>query len=108
MVLKISNCLFEIISETNENVFWITTCTIYGFGYLQKAISISDYFANRIELGELDDQQMIDIIVKRHRVSGYDLFFEAREADLLKQKFSKTFRRTKTSSIRKKLFFNVK
>ena len=56
MVLKILKLLFEIISKTNENVFWITTCTIYGYGYLQKAISISDYFANQIELVILDDQ----------------------------------------------------
>lgn len=96
--------LFELISKTNENVFWITTCTIYSYKYLQKAISISEYFANQIELENLDDKQMIDIIVKRHRVSGYDLYFEASEADLSNKNFLKLSEEERQVEVEKNYF----
>ena len=68
--------LFDLIAETNENVFWMLTCTVYSWRYLQKTIIISDYFANEIEMKRLSDNQIIDIILKRHRVSGYDICYE--------------------------------
>lgn len=81
--------LFELMSESNANVFWITTCTVYGYRYLQKTISIADYFANPIELENLDDNQIIEIILKRHRVSGYDLLFEASENIISNKNYQK-------------------
>ena len=99
--------LFELMSETNENVFWITTCTIYGYRYLQKTISISDYFTNHIELGDLDDKQIVDIILKRHRVSGYDLFFEADENIILNKKFQKLSDDEKQIQLEKNYFSNL-
>ena len=99
--------LFELMSETNENVFWITTCTIYGYRYLQKTVSISDYFTNRIELGDLNDKQIIDIIIKRHRVSGYDLFFEADESIILNKKFQKLSDDEKQIQLEKSYFSNL-
>ncbi|MBT8386305.1 MAG: ATP-binding protein, partial [Ignavibacteria bacterium] len=81
--------LFELMSETNDNVFWITTCTVYCYRYLQKTISIADYFANEVELGELSDKQIIDIVLKRHRVSGYDIYFEASDNFRSNKKFQK-------------------
>ncbi len=96
--------LFELISATNQNVFWITTCTIYGYNYLQKTISISDYFANHIELGDLSDQQIIDIIVKRHRVSGYDLNFIADESITANKKYQKLSDEEKLGYLEKNYF----
>lgn len=99
--------LFELMSETNENVFWITTCTVYGYRYLQKTISISDYFTNHIELGDLNDKQIIDIILKRHRVSGYDLYFEAEESILSNKKFQKLSDDEKQIQLEKDYFSNL-
>jgi hypothetical protein len=65
------------MSETHENVLWITTCTVYAYRYLHKTISIADYFASEVELGELKNKQIIDLVLKRHRISGYDIYFEA-------------------------------
>ena len=44
--------LFEIISKTNKNIFWICTCTLHAWNYLNKAISIEEYFGHVIKLGE--------------------------------------------------------
>jgi hypothetical protein len=96
--------LFELISETNENVFWITTCTIYGYRYLQKTISITDYFANEVELGELDYNQIIDIILKRHRVSGYDIYFEEPESFHSNKNFQKLSDEEKQAQLEKNYF----
>ena len=96
--------LFELISATNQNVFWITTCTIYGYNYLQKTISISDYFVNHIELGDLSDQQIIDIILKRHRVSGYDLNFIADESITANKKYQKLSDEEKQGFLEKNYF----
>lgn len=73
------NCLkmfFELISKTNQNVFWIVTSTLYAWEYLSKTMNVPDYFGYNIRLEQLTGDQMIDIILKRHRISGYNIYFE--------------------------------
>ncbi|QQS37779.1 MAG: hypothetical protein IPM56_07475 [Ignavibacteriales bacterium] len=85
-VLKI---FFEIISKTNKNTFWISTCTLYGWIYIDKTIHAPDYFGHVIHLDKLNEEQIINLVTKRHRVSGYDIEYEADE-NILK---SKSFRK---------------
>ena len=96
--------LFELMSETNENIFWITTCTLYGYRYLQKTISVADYFAYEVEFGELIDKQIIDIILKRHRVSGYDIYFDAPESVRSNKKFQRLLDDEKQAELEKTYF----
>lgn len=73
------NCiklLFDLISQTGRKIFWLTSCTIYSWEYLNKTIQIEDYFAYTIKLTELSAETIKNIILKRHRVSGYDIFFQ--------------------------------
>jgi len=65
--------LFEIISKTNKSIFWICTCTLHAWNYLNKAVSIEEYFGHVIKLGDFSNEELIEIIKKRHRVSGYDI-----------------------------------
>jgi len=81
--------LFEIISKTNKNVFWIITSNLYAWEYLGKVMDVSDYFGYQVKLGQLDNQQMIDIILRRHRISGYNLHFEREDSELVKRKYKK-------------------
>jgi len=67
--------LFELVSKTNSNVFWLTSCTLYAYEYLQKTLDISDYFAYIVRIDNINDQTMIDEIMRRHRISGYDINF---------------------------------
>ncbi len=65
--------LFDLISETSTNVFWIIEVTTYTYDYLEKTIRISSYFKNKILLQSITDEQMVNLVMKRHRVSGYNL-----------------------------------
>jgi hypothetical protein len=81
--------LFQLISSTSKNVFWVTTTTIYTWQYLVKAIGIGDFFSYSIELGELTKDQIVNIIWKRNRISGYSILFEPSESLLNDKKFIK-------------------
>jgi len=78
--------LFEIISHTNKKVFWICTCTQHAWNYLNKVLSIGEYFAYVVPLEEFDNDEMIDIVQKRHNVSGYGLQFLPGKSDLNNRK----------------------
>ena len=81
--------LFEVISKTNKNVFWIITSNFYSWEYLSKVMDISDYFGYKVQLEQLDNKLMIDIILKRHRISGYNIYFEPENPELIKRKYKK-------------------
>ncbi|WP_020527626.1 ATP-binding protein [Flexithrix dorotheae] len=66
----------ELMSKTNKKHFWICTCTVYAWNYLDKALDISDYFGYTIRLKELTSQKIADIILKRHKMSGYNIFYK--------------------------------
>lgn len=67
--------LFDLISETAHHIFWVIEVTTYTYEFLQKTIQISSYFKNRICLLSLGDEMIVNLIMKRHRVSGYNLEF---------------------------------
>lgn len=63
------------ISDSNEAVFWLITCQKQAWDYLDKILSISDYFAYHIRLPEFSKESLIKIIERRHNISGYRLMF---------------------------------
>jgi hypothetical protein len=69
--------LFELISATSGNIFWIVEFTEYAWNYLQKTHTISAYFKYHIPLSSLRNNQIVNLIMKRHKVSGYRLQFVA-------------------------------
>ena len=86
---KCLKILFEVISKTNDKVFWLCSCTLYTWRYLDKAIRISDYFEYIIELQSIEHQKLKEVILKRHRVSGYQVVYESSVEDRQKKKFQK-------------------
>ena len=81
--------LLRLMSNTNKKVFWITSCTSYTWNYLNKALNIGDYFGYINYLEGLKDEQIIQVILKRHRVSGYNIYFEATPVDRHSRKYKK-------------------
>ncbi|MEO1435146.1 MAG: hypothetical protein AAFV80_06380 [Bacteroidota bacterium] len=67
--------LFELISATNRNVFWLCSCALHSWEYLDKTIKISDFVAYAIHITNLKNEEIIETILKRHRVSGYNVTF---------------------------------
>ncbi|MCB0801550.1 MAG: hypothetical protein KDB74_00505 [Flavobacteriales bacterium] len=99
------NLLFELISISSENVFWLVEITSYTYKYLEKTIGIERYFRYNIELKELSNQQIINLIMKRHRVSGYNLEFEASDLTGLEIRKQKMKSPQEKQALLKELFF---
>jgi len=81
--------LMLLISETNKEVMWITTTTRYGWLFLDRVLNVSDYFTHTVESDNLVEEQIEQVILKRHRASGYQLHFLADE----NTKKSRTFKK---------------
>lgn len=68
--------LLYVISETKESIFWIVSCSLYAWKYLNSTFSVEDYFSHTIRTDTLNAQQIEAVIMNRHRSSGYELAFE--------------------------------
>lgn len=67
------------MSRTCGTVYWLNTCTLYSWRYLEKTLGLSKFFQQSHFLDRLSRETIETIILKRHRVSGYGLRFEASE-----------------------------
>lgn len=81
--------LCQIIANTGKNVYWVTTFTLYSWQYLSKTIQIQDFFSYVVQMGALSDAQIVNLIWKRNRISGFNIEFEPDEALLKDKKFRK-------------------
>ncbi|MGB3848817.1 MAG: hypothetical protein WA958_02520 [Tunicatimonas sp.] len=81
--------LFELISRTHKQVFWLCACTCYAWDFLNKTTHISDYFEYIIPLENISSEQLQEAILKRHRVSGYHIQYTGAVAGRLRKKFQK-------------------
>jgi hypothetical protein len=77
------------ISRTHKRIYWIVSCSLYSWQYLDKVIQISKYFKRTIVLGQLSKADIENIILKRHRVSGYKLHFEIPQKLMSSRRFRK-------------------
>lgn len=67
--------ILKHISDTNSRVFWLTTCHLYSWDYLDKTVGISDYFGYHVRLPDFTDEELTKTILRRHNISGYRLMF---------------------------------
>ncbi|MGD9899780.1 MAG: hypothetical protein AB7T22_11710, partial [Calditrichaceae bacterium] len=95
-----------IVSRTYGKIFWLVSCTLYSWNYLDKVINISRFFNKEIFLGPLPMAELQSIILKRHRVSGYNLEFEDNESIRSNRKFKKLTSDKDRQNFLKTLFFN--
>ncbi len=95
---------FELISKTNKNIFWITAVTYYAWEYLNKTLMIADYFGYVVKMAGLKDEEIIEIITRRHRVSGYKIVYEPAAEDLNSKAFKKLDSRGRQEYLRKEYF----
>jgi hypothetical protein len=93
------------VSRTHKRVYWIISCSLYSWQYLDKVIQISKYFKRTIVLGQLSKTDIENIILKRHRVSGYKLHFEIPEKLRSSRRFRKQTSERELQSQCKNLLF---
>ena len=73
------NCIHKLLSfivSTNKLAFWICSVSLHAFNYLDKTISLKEYFDYLVELHHLSSEEVRNIVLKRHRLSGYILQYE--------------------------------
>ncbi|MDD4360886.1 MAG: ATP-binding protein [Bacteroidales bacterium] len=100
-VLKL---LFSIISASSKTVFWICSCGQYSADYLNKTIGLYGYFPVLIQMRTLELERIIEIILLRHRASGYDLRFIPSNLDLADKRFTKTEEQLQQEILKTKYF----
>jgi ABC-type branched-subunit amino acid transport system ATPase component len=69
-------CFLLILSRTSQKIFWIVTSSRYAWNYLNKVIRTAEYFTEIIYCDELKQNEIYDLIMHRHSMSGYELYFE--------------------------------
>jgi hypothetical protein len=77
----------QIISATSRHIYWLTTANVYGWLYLKKSVHLHDFFGYIIELQTLSDSEIVDVILRRHIASGYNLRYEISEDGKAGKKF---------------------
>lgn len=100
--------IFDIVARTRKNIFWIFTCNIYSWNYLDRAISIKDYFTDVIKLGDLSEEELKTIILKRHGISGYNLKFLPGEEIKIAKSFNKLNDEEKQEYLSRNFYKNLK
>ena len=96
--------MIEIITSTHKQVFWIVTLSSYACQYLEKSIQISAYFSYPVSLEGFTGGQISDLVIKRNRISGFRIIFEAGEADLRDKKFQRLDEQGKQEYLKKRFF----
>jgi len=94
----------EILTRTNQNIFWITTINQYCYQYLVKTSGIDDCFSYNITLKPLKPDQVTSMLLKRHRVSGFSLVFKPHKIDRKHSKFKKMDEREQQVYLQKEYF----
>jgi len=101
------NMLFELISATERKVFWLVEFTTYAWDFLSKTISINRYFKSVVQLKKMTEEQIVNIIMKRHRVSGYDIVFDSSHFSLAEQNKAAKLNPEKREAYLKEQYFKA-
>ncbi len=103
---ELLNKFISLIYNTGDKVHWIFTCTLYSWEYLDKALNISKHFQSIISLSGIAENDLENIIMKRHRITGYQLEFLAPENIIKTRQYKKLKSRDDQQNYLKRYFFN--
>ena len=99
--------LLQIMSGTSKKIFWISSCHTYTWHYLDKTLEISDFFGYINFLEGLKDEQIVQAIVKRHQMSGYNIRFEPSPEIRLSRKYRKLPEPEKQDYLKNQFFMSL-
>lgn len=69
-----------IMSSTMDKLFWIVSCSRYSWDFFKKISEADQYFSHIAFTDMLDESEIREAILTRHKSSGYDLYFEPDES----------------------------
>ena len=67
--------LLLLISKTRRNMFWIVSCGRYAWEYLETVTKISSFYKRIIHLEDLSTDELKEMILSRHQISGYGIHY---------------------------------
>ena len=65
-----------IMSVTTDKLFWIVSCSRYSWEFFKKMSDADQYFSHVVFTDQLDENEIREAILNRHKSSGYELYFE--------------------------------
>jgi len=65
-----------IMSSTMDKLFWIVSCSRYSWEFFKKISDADQYFSHVVFTDRLDESEIREAILSRHKSSGYELYFE--------------------------------
>ena len=65
-----------MVGETSDSVLWILSMNTHAWRFLDSVMQVSDTFTHVLPLRPLDPSELENLIMTRHRVSGYRLVFD--------------------------------
>ena len=69
-----------IMSSTMDKLFWMVSCSRYSWEYFKKISEADQYFSHVVFTDRLDESEIKEAILSRHKSSGYELYFEPDES----------------------------
>jgi len=65
-----------IMSSTTDKLFWMVSCSRYSWEFFKKISDADQYFSHAVFTDQLDESEIREAILSRHKSSGYELHFE--------------------------------
>ncbi|HCD53521.1 MAG TPA: hypothetical protein DEQ34_13820 [Balneolaceae bacterium] len=81
--------LMYLISATKKEVLWVVSASRYAWEFLDVALKVSDYFTHSIKADGLSEQEIRELILRRQKASGYQLWFNADETTQKSRSYQK-------------------
>ncbi len=94
------------LMNTRYKVFWVVTSGHYAWEYLDRFIKISDNFIRVLFLEVFSREELEEVVLKRHQVSGYRLVFKDNERILKNRQYRKMALQEDRQNFLHNLFFN--
>jgi len=78
-----------IVSSTSKNIFWVCSIGKHPWTFINNSFELDRIFFSKIDISVLHRNDIRNIILNRHSVTGYSLFFKTDEFGELKNKLLK-------------------
>lgn len=98
--------LLDFLVRTQGQVFWLVTCSTFSWQYLDKTVNIEKYFQKIIRISSISVKDIEEIILNRHKLSGFDLHFEANGVVSENRQFKRIAKDDARQAYLKEIFFD--
>ncbi|MEL6177609.1 MAG: hypothetical protein AAFS10_01590, partial [Myxococcota bacterium] len=73
--MKTLQKFLHLVSDTGETLLWIITMDVHAWNYLEAVQQIGHQFTHPLVLRPLSRSELREMILTRHRASGYNLMY---------------------------------